>query len=125
MIWDLLTEHLPKKDSKAWDTQELGKSLRLASFGRVLLAEHDVVLGADAGEYAKHILLAIEALNENGTPLPWRLDGDTCSLLEILGLLHHKKYVGLSTEDAEPPRKKASRRRATTALPSVVRSSLF
>ena len=44
VIWDLLTEHLPKKDSKAWDTQELGKSLRLASFGRVLLAEHDVVL---------------------------------------------------------------------------------
>ena len=80
---------------------------------------------ARRSSYAKHILLAIEALNQNGTPLPWRLDGDTCSLLEILGLLHHKKYVGLSTEDAEPPRKKASRRRATTALPSVVRSSLF
>ena len=51
--------------------------------------------------------------------------GGTRSLLEILGLLHHKSHVGLSTEEPGPPRQKIFRRRATTTLPSVVRSSLF
>ena len=65
-VFDLLSKHLPRYNSKAWHAQGIGRDLKLASLYRVLMEEHDIVWGAAAGEYAKHILLAIEAHNE-----PW------------------------------------------------------
>ena len=64
-VFDLLTKHLPRYNSKAWHAQGIGRDLKLTSLGRVLTEEHDVVLGAAAGEYAKQNQKRISELFSN------------------------------------------------------------